>query len=197
MHKYRPKSWYLLLSVFAAIATLSAIAGIIVFILLGTGVLLVGSSLHGWHVQNLIPLAIVWGVPILLIVPLALTGIVLPLGNSLLSYLEIGPTGLELRSWPGYRLRCTWGEVIGVEKVQIIAEYSLPMLRIKGRPGPYLSGRRTEPSLRIRAILSLSWPARRNLIPVYLFEGWPDGKLRRDLESRLGPISFDQAVDAE
>ena len=214
---YRIRGWYLLLSIFVAVITLSMIAGPIFFILLSGGVYLYSflqqdiqiTNLYS-TVNNFIPFIMLCGTPGLFVGFLTVIGIILPLGNALFSYLHFGPMGLEMRSWPGYRLRCSWDQVIGVERIRIIGEYTLPMLRIrKGQheskpglfrqPGPtYVdiytpNGFNQDLPLSVLLFaLVFLWPRKEwNLIPIYLFKGWPNGKLRQDLESKLGHLALD------
>lgn len=187
MKKYRLKGWYLLLSGLMAIIALSAalsmVASIISVIPVGAGILLVGFSFEGWQAMELlVPLGIMGGFLALLAglaVLMGVMGVITTLGNTLFSYLGIGPMGLELRDWPSRRLRCDWDQVVGVEQVSVIGRYSLSELRLKEGAIKSWMG-----LLRSRR--------RRNLIPLYLFKGWPDGELRQDLEDKIGPISLDQ-----
>ncbi len=202
---YRLKVWYLLLNIIVASVTLSSLA-IVVLVLLFILALVVFSLQKG-QTGNAIPLAAFGGVWGLFAGLMAFLGIILPLGNALFSYLQIGSTGLELRIWPFYRLRYGWHQVLGVECAKILGgRLSLPMLRIKAsetESGPGTSrqswandvpvihthGKDSLFLLPMLLMAYLVWSVKsQNLIPVYLFNGWPNGKLRQDLERRLGPV---------
>jgi hypothetical protein len=213
---YRIRGWYRWLSVLVALITLTMIAGPVLFGLLGGGVYAYIFSQQDFQpesffsiLNNFIPFVMLCGIPALVVVFLAVIGVILPLGNSLFSYLRLGPGGLELRSWPGYRLRCRWDQVTGIERIRIVGKYSLPMLLFRqsqdesktgliSQPGPvyvpmYSEGfNRYLPLLVPLFLLVFLWPRKEwNMVPVYLFKGWPDGKLRQELERRLGHLNLD------
>lgn len=199
---YRLKGWYLLLNSIIALLTLSSLAGLAVAIILI--ILVIGFSLQSSPIQDLIPLVMFGGLFILFAGLLTLIGIIFPLGNALFSYLKTGSTGLELRIWPFYRLRCAWHQVSGIVYARIFGgRLSLPMLRIQEAES---ASRKPEPDHTFRGydsdtdlsmlplflITLLLWSVKyKNLIPVYIFKGWPNGKLRQELERRLGQISFE------
>ncbi len=208
--KHRIKVWYLLLNIIVALVTLSLLAGLAVAILLILS--LIVFLIYQGQTEAVMSLTAFGGLWVLLMGIIALLGIVLPLGNALFSYLQTGSTGLELRIWPFYRLQYGWHQVSGVEQVKILGgRLSLSMLRIKKSESPSQSGRhrQVEPNnilaidshgsndnLYLLPLLFIVLLARlvksNNLIPVYIFKGWPNGKLRQALESRLGPISFER-----
>jgi hypothetical protein len=202
---YRLKIWYLLLNITLAWFVLSMLAGALVALIVV--VLLIIFLLQQGEWQSLGFLVMFAGI-LAVIVPLwTLAGIVLPLGNALFSYLRISSTGLELRVWPGYRLRCHWHQVTGLEQIKIFGgRLSLPMLRYKEAEikswrdyrwyirldpgGPRSEFIEHPASFSFLDSLFLWSVDHHNLIPVYIFNGWPNGKLRQELERRLGQISF-------
>lgn len=200
-YRYRIKGWYLLLNIIVALITLSglaALAGVIIFF-----VILIVFAFQNGEARNVITLGMFSGLLVLFGALMALVGVVFPLGNALFSYLGIKSTGLELRIWPFYRLRCHWHHVIGIERVRLLGGVlSLPMLRFEEGEseswfGKYRLGGghhtsfEENPAVLTLFLVALLWwsVSDRKLIPVYIFNGWPNGQLKRDLESRLGPIS--------
>ncbi len=206
-NKHKIKVWYLLLNIIVALVTLSSLAGLAVAILLILG--LIVFTFQNGEMRNVVALGVFNGMLILFGGLVTLVGVIFPLGNALFSYLQTGSTGLELRIWPFYRLQYGWHQVCGVEQVKIPGgRLSLSMLRIKKSESPSQSGRhrQVEPNnllaidshgsnddlylLPLLFIVLLVWSVKsNNLIPVSIFKGWPNGKLRQALGSRLGPIS--------
>lgn len=203
---YRLKIWCLLLNIALAWLVLSMLAGALVALIVVLLLIIFLFQQGEW--QSLGFLVMFAGI-LVVIVPLwALVGIVFPLGNALFSYLRISSTGLELRVWPSYRLRCHWHQVTGLEHIKIFGGWlSLPMLRYKEAEikswRDYVWYIRLDPSgPRSEFIENPAWFSlldslflwsvdNHNLIPVYIFNGWPNGKLRQELERRLGRISFE------
>jgi hypothetical protein len=200
--KYRLKGWYLLLNVIVALVTLSTLAGLTIALILILA--LMGFSFQGSQTGALLPLGMFAGILILFMGIFTLMGIILPLGNALFSYLKLSSTGLELRIWPFYRWSWSWHQVAGLERVDVLGgRLSLPMLRIRkvsleSQAEPDLPivmhgghGSDENPvSVPLALIASLVWSVKyKSLIPVYVFNGWPHGSLRRDLERRFERIT--------
>jgi hypothetical protein len=200
---YRLKAWYLLLNLLLVLIALSMLAGAIAMLLLVAPLIVflfrqgqTGAVIFLGIFEALVAISI----PLLIVL-----GIVFPIGNARLSYLRVGPSGLELRVWPSYRLQCDWHQVTGLEDVIFLRGLlCLPMIRFKeARIESWRKSKRyihLDPNgVRVEQVkypasfwlldALLLWSVNeRNLIPVYIFAGWPDGRLRRELETRLGPI---------
>jgi len=93
--------------------------------------------------------------------------LVLFLPRLLLSYLRVGPAGMEVRYWPRYRARIPWGAVERLGECLALGPFK--------RDALYLSGAGT-------GVLHRETGLRQNLIiPISDFHGWPDGRLREEL----------------
>jgi hypothetical protein len=96
-----------------------------------------------------------------------------------LSYLKVSPDGLELHYWPTYRVRVAWQEVERVGKCKLLGLFPCEAL--------YLN--RAE--ARGRKATIREWGlAKRCIIPLSDFRGWPAGGLAEDLR-RYVPHVFE------
>lgn len=87
-----------------------------------------------------------------------------------LSYLKVSPDGLELHYWPIYRIRVAWQDVERLGKCKLLGVFSCDAL--------YLN--RAE--ARARNATIREWGlAKRCIVPLSDFRGWPDGELADDL----------------
>lgn len=203
-NKYRFKIWYQLMNFVITWSILGMLAGAVLAIIIAIPLLIfaVREGQIGMVIFLIIfcSLAGFSGILLMLL-------IVVLLGNAWLSYLRVDSTGLEMRIWPSYHLRCHWHQIIGLEHVTILGGLLvLPMLRFKearikswratkwyirlGRNGLQNEFVDYPESFRLGFLALFLWSVEdKRLIPVYIFNGWPDGQLKRDLETRLGPIS--------
>ena len=87
-----------------------------------------------------------------------------------LSYLKVSPDGLELCYWPTYRLCVAWQDIERVGKCKLFGIFPCDAL--------YLD----RPEARARNAVLREWGlAKRCIVPLSDFGGWPAGKLAKDL----------------
>ena len=101
-----------------------------------------------------------------------LVGLYIP--SLFLSYLKVSPEGLELSYWPTYRIRLSWQDVERVGKCKALGVFPCDAL--------YLD--RAE--ARERNATIREWGlAKRCIVPLSDFRGWPTGELAKDLRRYL------------
>ncbi len=94
-----------------------------------------------------------------------------------LSYLKVSPDGLELHYWPAYRVRVAWRDVERVGKCKFLGIIPCEAL--------YLN--RAEARERNAAIREWGL-AKRCIVPLSDFRGWPAGELAEDLRRYIPQV---------
>jgi hypothetical protein len=95
-----------------------------------------------------------------------------------LSYLRISADGLELHYWPTYRVHVAWQDVERLGKCKFLGFFPCDAL--------YLN----RADARVRNATIREWAlAKRCIIPLSDFRGWPAGELEADLR-RYIPYVF-------
>ena len=190
MRKYRLKWWYLLLGFADAAVSVAGLVGLLAFAIVGSGISILGFLADDRSV-GLIPLGMVCGFTVLGLGLAIALGVICPLGHCLLSYLEVTPRGVELRSWPDSRLRYAWEDVIGVQNTRSFGGRTLPLMKVKHRArGPWLSPLTFQLGgpwglswlslweLFPVILLGILWRMERDVIPLYLFAGKPEEAIK-------------------
>lgn len=96
--------------------------------------------------------------------------LLLYLPSLLRSYLRVSPEGLELYYWPLYRLRAAWPEVVRLGTCKMLGLFPCDAL--------YLD----RPESQAREAFVREWGlAKRCVVPVGDFRGWPAGPLAADV----------------